>query len=528
MMIKPVLRSALLATAAALGLLLVTVVALLVMPLPSMPEPARAGDFLVRNINIIDVTDGRVLANRDITIRQGVITAINVAGNSDAASHGQAAELIEIDGQGKYALPGLWDMHSHSTSLAEQYLHPLFLANGVTGLRDMWGCMDRPDSYIACQDQREAWSTKLREGSIRSPRFVLQSSFQINGGNEVPEGYPDFFKARTPQEAQQLASYYAGKGVDFLKTYSQLTPSAYLALAEAAKNRQLTLAGHRPFGISLQQAITAGQRSIEHPRLFLLECYRQAAQFRAEPEPLVAYTMALRQRLVSEHDDLRCGQLMRTMAQSTTAWTPTLQVLRMSARADDISFRVDERLRYIPWVLEQGMWQGDADRAAARARTGPYRDADKAMYRMAQVHVGQAHAAGVELLVGTDATDTYVFPGFSVHDELAEFVVAGIVPAEVLKIATLGAAQYAGVGQDFGSIEVGKVADILLLNSNPLQDINATKSIHGLLFNGQFFNRGGLDQLLLFGAAQASSLQFNLQLLWRMLSSPIVRVQLAD
>jgi len=266
--IKRLVRAALRALTAALALLLATITVLLVLPLPSMPEPARAGDFLVHDVNIIDVTQGRVLISRDIIVRQGVITAINAA--SKNADNHAAAGLIAIDGRGKYALPGLWDMHSHSTSLAEQYLHPLFLANGVTGLRDMWGCMDRPDSYIACQPQRQAWNTQLRRGVIRAPRFVLQSSFQINGGNEVPQGYPDFFKARTPDEAQQLANYYADQGVDFLKTYSQLTPAAYLALAEVADNRQLTLAGHRPFAVSLPQAMTAGQRSIDHPRLFYL------------------------------------------------------------------------------------------------------------------------------------------------------------------------------------------------------------------------------------------------------------------
>jgi len=238
--------------------------------------------------------------------------------------------------------------------------------------------------------------------------------------------------------------------------------------------------------------------------------------------------MAFRHRLVNEQDESRCRELMRAMAKSTTAWVPTLQVLRMAARADDAVFRADERLRYIPWLIKHGMWYADADRAAASAKTGPYRESDKMMYQLAQSQVAQAHAAGVELLIGTDAGDTYVFPGFSVHDELAEFVAAGISPAATLKIATLGAARYAGAAQDFGSIEVGKVADILLLDSNPLVDISATRRIQGMLFDGQFYNREGLDQLMQFGAAQASSLQFNLQLLWRMLNSPIVRVQLAD
>jgi hypothetical protein len=520
---KKILKTCLILVAATLILLLATVAALLILPLPAMPEPGVAGDYLLRNVNLIDVEQGGIVEHQDIQVRQGMVTAITATSSSKSPTG-----LLEIDAGGKYALPGLWDMHSHSSSLAEQYLHPLFLANGVTGLREMWGCMDQPDSYLACQPQRQAWNAQLHSGTVHSPRFVLQGSFQINGGNEVPAGYPEFFKARTPQEARQLVDYYADSGVDFLKTYSEISPSAYLALAAAARQRNVALAGHRPFAISLQQAMDAGQRSIEHPRLFLLECYRHAAEFRAQADILAAYTMELRQRLVSEQDQLRCGELMAAMAQSNTAWVPTLQVLRMSARADDPQFRADPRLQYIPWIIGQGMWAGDANRAAARAQTGPYRDADKDMYHMAQTHVAQAQAAGVEILLGTDAGDTYVFPGFSVHDELEEFVSAGISPAAALKIATLGAAQFAGVEQRYGSIAVGKVADILLLESNPLVDINATRDIHGLLFNGQYFNRQALDQWLDFAAAQASSMQLNLQLMWSLLRSPIVRVQLAD
>lgn len=508
---------------AGIALLIAAVVVLLALPLPTMPEPGQVGSFHIRNVHVIDVVQGRLVTDRDIVLRDGIITAIEPAGEHDTPDG-----MIAIDAQGKYALPGLWDMHSHSTTLAEQYLHPLFLANGVTGLREMWGCMDRPDSYIACQSQRQVWNSQLRQGVVFAPRFVQQGSFQINGGNEVPPGYADFFKARTPLEARQLVEHYADSGIDFLKIYSELPAEAYMELAEVARDRQLFLAGHRPFGISLPQAIAAGQRSIEHPRLFLLECYRDAEQFRAAPDPLGAYTMAFRHRLVNEQDEEYCAELMHLMAASGTAWTPTLQVLRMSARADDLEFRVDERLQYIPWLIQQGMWKGDANRAADRAKTGPYQNADKAMYRLAQAQVAQAHAAGIELLIGTDAGDTYVFPGFSVHEELAEFVAAGMSPSAALNIATLGAAEYVGVGQQFGSIEVGKVADILLLNGNPLENINATQNIHGMLFNGQFFNREGLDQLLHFAASQASSLQLNLKLLWRLLRSPIVRVQLAD
>jgi hypothetical protein len=508
------------------SLLVVSFTALVVMvnmPLPAMPQSGISGDFLLRNVHIVDVHTGTLHKDRDIVVREGAIHRI-----ADSGQIAPSDDLTELEGGGKYAIPGLWDMHTHSTKLASQYLHPLFLANGITGVREMWGCMSEPDSYIACQDDRLRWNHALSEGKVTSPRFVLHSSFQINGGNEVPVGYPEYFKARTEDEANQLAVYYANTGVDFLKIYSELPLTGYTALAVKARLNQLDLAGHRPLSVSLPELISAGQRSVEHPRLFLLECYRGAAAFRALSEPLSAFTMDLRRKLIEEHDEQACGELMAVMADSQTAWTPTIQVLGMSARAGDSEFRMDPHLKYIPWPLREGMWLPDANNAVTKSLQPGHGDTYSELYELASRHVGQAHEAGVEILLGTDAGDTYIFPGFAVHDELQEFVRAGIPPADALRIATLGAARFSGLDSEFGSIEVGKAGDILLLESNPLLDIGATRQINALMFSGQFFSRAALDELLRFAESQASSIRFNLQLLWSLVNSPIVRVQFAD
>ena len=119
------------------------------------------GDFLVRNLNVVDIRAGEIIERQDIVIENGRISFIGDTGSAPADE-----KLIEVDASGKYAIPGLWDMHTHSTKLAGQYQHPLYLANGVTGVRDMWGCMAEPDSYVACQRDRELWNAALDE-SIR-------------------------------------------------------------------------------------------------------------------------------------------------------------------------------------------------------------------------------------------------------------------------------------------------------------------------------------------------------------------------
>lgn len=517
------LKKLLLASAALVAFLLLIAAGLLAWPLPEMPRNGAEGNFLIRNVGLVDVETGTLRQNQDVILRDGRVAFVGSA--EPARSKGS---LITIDGAGKYLMPGLWDMHTHSYQLSPQYHHPLFIANGVTGVRDMSGCMSEPDSFLACIDDRKRWNEALQVQSGLSPRYIRQSSFQINGGNEVPDSYPEFFKARTAEEVRRLVAFYKQAGADFLKTYTELSPVAYRALAEEARNQGLTLAGHRPMRVSLEDMLAAGQRSVEHPRLFLLECHTGAAAFRALPDPLSAYNSEFRRRLVDEHDSEGCSALINSLADTGIWWTPTLQVLRMSALAGDEEFRRDSRLKYIPYLIKQIMWMPDADRAAEQAADSSGCNIYAAMYRMALDHVGYAQSAGVNILAGTDAGDTYVFPGFSIHDELIELVNAGLSPAEALRSATLDAAIFSGMDERFGSIASGKVADMMLLDANPLENVHHTQQIAGLFFNGRFFDRAALDQLLSFAQQQAGSIRTNLHLLWDAVNSPIVRVQLAD
>ncbi len=501
------------------------VLALLLWPLPDMPRPGVAGDFLIHNVAVVDVAAGRVLPDRHVIVRRGRVENIARAG---AETDTDTVSLTLIDGTGRFLLPGLWDMHTHTTKHAGQYQHPLFVANGVTGVRELWGCMSEPDSFFGCAADRNRWNAAVARGDYLAPRYVRHSSFQINGGNEVPEGYPDFFRARDAEEAQALVDFHAGQGGDFLKPYTELPVAPYLALAEAARKRGLTLEGHRPIKVSLPQALAAGQRSIEHARLFLLECFAGAAEFRAAPDPLRAYTRDLRQRLLDEQDPERCRRLMSAMADSETWWSPTLQTLKMGALADDPAYRHDKRLVFVPYLYRTLMWMPDADRKAKENRHADGRKVNAELYALALSQVGEAHALGVKLLAGTDAFDTYVFPGFSLHDELADLVDAGLSPADALRAATIDAARFSGRADEFGSIEAGKVADLVLLDANPLEEIRNTRKVAAVFLNGRFLDRAALDELLAFAERQAGSVQHNLHIFWAALRSPLLRVQFAD
>lgn len=501
----------------------VALAVLLIWPLPAMPRPGVTGDFLVRNVAVVDVVNGAILPGRDVVVRGGRIASIDTS----SSASGQGG-LVVVDGTGKFLIPGLWDMHIHSLKISPQYNHPLFIANGVTGVREMWGCTSLPDSFVACREDIERWRRGLLDHSHLAPRYIQRGSFAINGEGGVPAAAPEFFKARNKDEVEALVAHYAASGVDLLKTYTDLSVAAYEALATEAPKHGLLLAGHLPVRVSLAQALAAGQNSIEHPRLFLFECYRGAAEFRALPDPAAAYTMAMKARFIDEHDPERCTELMAAMAASDTWWTPTLQVLRMSALAGDREFREDPRRRYIPFLLRAGIWGPDADREASHAALESGRDVNTELYELALDNVRQAHAAGVRIVAGTDAGDTYVFPGFAIHDEFAELVRAGLAPIDALRSATIDAALFSGKDRDYGSIEVGKVADMLLLDADPLTDIRNTGRIAGLFFNGQYLDRGALDELLAFAEQQAGSVRATVQLLWGALRSPVVRAQFAD
>jgi hypothetical protein len=503
--------------------LMLLLAALLAWPLPEMPREGASGDFVIRRVAVVDVEAGAIRNDQDVLILDGRIVSVGAAG-----SVGMRDSLIAIDGTGQFLMPGLWDMHTHSTALSSQYQHPLFIANGITGVRDLWGCMSEPDPFFACIEDRQHWNSALADHSLLTPRYIGHSSYQINGGDEVPDGFPDFFRARNAEEARQLVTYYAEAGADILKVYTELSPEAYRALADEAHNRGLWVDGHRPRRVSLEDMLAARQRSVEHARLFLEECYAGADDLRALVDASAAFTPDLRRRMVDEHDEERCRSLIDQFARSNTWWTPTLQTMRMEAFAGNAEYRADPRLKYVPYLFRKLLWEPDADRMAASGTDASGRNIHAEMYQLALQHVGQAHAAGAKVLAGTDAFDTYVFPGFSMHDELAALVAAGLSPAAALRTATIDAAIFSGVEDAYGSIAVGKTADMILLNANPLLDIRNTQQIGGLFFNGQYFDRGSLDRLLRFVERRADSLHGNLHLFWAAVRSPLQRVQFAD
>ena len=457
--------------------------------------PEQQQLIVIRNINVIDVRAGRVLPVQTVLVRDGRIAAVE---RGSGARIPDAARII--DGSGKYLLPGLWDMHAHPSNKAAADIDmPVYLAHGVTGARVMqtWTECPAPIAGDACLDEQKEWQRRVLAGALAGPRIVGISSNLLNGppAPGSPRRSPSFLNQETADDGRQLARYLKDRGVDFIKICNEIPRETYLALLEEARRIGLPAAGHKPNRIPALEVSGAGQRSVEHIQSLQLDCWRGAEAFRSDPASVLSPVIL--QRMITEYDETICGRIFQTFIKNRTWFTPTHVVRRSEAYAEQNARGEDPRAKFVTserWTR----WVTGAERLAARDTATRMN-----FYLKGLELTGQAHRAGVRILVGTDAGVPFVFKGSSLHEELEELVKAGLPISPVLKAATLDAAEFLGRTSDFGTVEAGKMADLILLEANPLTDVRNTQRIYGVLLQGRHFDRSALDQLLAKASAAA-------------------------
>ncbi|HET6566166.1 MAG TPA: amidohydrolase family protein [Xanthomonadales bacterium] len=488
-------------------------------PLATPVANSAPGQLLVTNVSVVDVRDGQARPGQNILIRNGTIVEVGALV--------QAIGPVQVvDATGKYAIPGLFDMHVHTYKLSPVLIHPLFVAAGVTAVRDMGGCLGIEDAWVACIEEKREWNRLVQQNRMVGPRFDQVTGLAINGGPEVPSGVDPAMGASTPEGARERVRYDKERGVDFLKPYSSLSRDAYLALAEEARIQGLYLAGHKPLSVSGHETTAAGQRSIEHAFLFIWECYPGMDELRKSSNPKSIYTHSARETMIREHDEGMCSELFDSMIEAGTAFVPTHSTRKLDAYALDPVYTGDARLKYIPGLLRM-MWKGDAASMAERT-TAEGQSSYMDFYRFGIDLTGQAHAAGVQVLAGTDAPDSYVFPGSGLHDELDHLVQAGLTPLDALRAATIEPAKFLKLEGSAGEIAPGARADLVLLDSNPLASIAAVRDIDSVILAGAAYDRKDLDQLLEGVENAAGHWSIWPKFMWQMLNSPIMRKQFAD
>ncbi|WP_420125035.1 amidohydrolase family protein [Longimicrobium sp.] len=452
------------------------------------PANAGAQDLALTHVTIVDVESGGLRADQTVLIRD---SRIAWTGPSREARIPSGARTV--DATGRYAIPGLWDMHVH-TSREGRAAHfwPQFLAYGVTGVREM-------GSYL---DSLQYWRGRARQPGSGAPRIVF-SSPMLDGS---PPAWRHGYGVADSAAAVAAVDTMAALGFDFLKVYARLPRDAYFSIARRARERGIPFAGHIPVSVTAMEAIDAGQRSIEHLNddLYLL-CVPGGAALqqrylaaRAPGAPADSVQPALDRllgALQAGPGAAECAPLLRRMAAHGTWFTPTLTVHRGMSPTDELA--ADPRIRFVPPNLarrwESGRRRGEEARIEQRINA--------ASARM----VAMAQAAGVGILAGTDASDeAYVFAGSGLHDELALLVEAGLTPLQALQAATLNPARYLEAADSMGTVAAGKVADLLLLDADPLADIRNTMRIFAVVHGGRLIDAAERERLLRLAQDEAA------------------------
>lgn len=440
---------------------------------------------------VVDVISGRPLPDRTLLIRGGDIVALG-----RRSEIGVPAGARVVDATGKHVIPGLIDSHAHSGEWPE-ISPPLNIANGVTTVREMYGL---PHFH--------EWRERIEAGTMLGPRSVIAGRI-IEGATEGE--VPDFFRiVSTEAEAREAVRESRREGADFVKVYSALPRDLFDVIADEARRLRIPFAGHCPDLVPLDHAAWAGQRSVEH---FYSISYPAATRQR-DIAAILAETgggmpgwidRVHRSEMLAagSFSSTRASRLFSRLRRSGTRMVPTLVVSRVMDRPGEVDTN-DPRLKYLPAVLTGG-WAQALQELFIDARTPAQAAEWHALLDFRRRFVRAMAEAGVSVLAGTDGGDVpYVFPGFGVHDELAELVAAGLSPHRALRAATVEPARFLGFGDRLGTVEKGRAADLVVLDGDPLADIGNTRRIHAVVARGRLIDRRERERILA-GVAEAAA-----------------------
>lgn len=456
---------------------------------------AQAGAPLaVADVNVVDVVKGEIHGHQTVLIDDGRIVAV---GSADAA--GIPAQAVRIHGEGRYLMPGLWDMHIHLRSdqvnrdiplvEANAALLDLFLPNGVVGVREMGG--DLSDAVMR-------WREEIRAGKRIGPR-ILTAGRKID---KEPPSWGGSLGVKTPETAREAVRQLKQSGADFIKVYfSDITPDVLSAVVEEAHKNGLKVTGHLAFNLPIQTAIEIGQDGIEHAQYLMAgkrgdheQLSREAAARKGTEAPMAPAER--RARMLYLEDAKEEEQVYQAMARKQVWVTPTLTVsLRIAQELGVHDFEQDDRKRFV----FPAIWDSWSPKTGLRKPApSDNREISVEMLKRSQKAMLAAFKAGVPMLAGTDCgvDNSYVIPGWSLHEELENLVKAGLTPADALRMATINAARWRGADATEGTVEKGKIADLVLLRSNPLEAIRHTREIEAVFAGGRYYARPDLDEIL--------------------------------
>jgi hypothetical protein len=437
-------------------------------PLSAQTSPQETSS--ITHVTVVDVATGKKLADQTVVLQGDRILSVSPA---DPAT---APQGRIIDAHGGFLIPGLWDMHVHIQDLEDL---PLYIANGVVGVRLMFGA----------RDTREL-RAKL-SAAAAGPEVIFGSAI-VDGD---PPVWPGSIIVNKPEEARRTVDNIKASGADFVKIYNGIPRDAYFALADEAHKQNIPFVGHLSYQVRASEASDAGQRSIEHLDGIAIACSKKEQSLIKELRPgRYLEKMNLYVEALHSFDGAQCQALFAQFKKNGTWQVPTLTVHRSMGWMNDSHFTSDPRLAYMSGDVRY-RWQPENDFRFRRWTPAEF-ELHRSLFAADKQMVGIMFRAGVPLLAGTDAMNPFCFPGFSLHDELALLVESGLTPLAALQAATIRPAEFLARAEDFGVIAAGKRADMVLLAADPLADIHNTTQIQAVWLQGKYFDRAALDTLL--------------------------------
>ena len=428
---------------------------------------AAANSYAFVDVRVVPMDGERVLPHQTVIVRGDRIARVG-----PVADVAVPADAVRIDGNGRYLMPGLADMHCHYES---KECAALFLANGVTTVRVMWG---RPEHLKA--------RARINSGERIGPAMYIAGHI-VDGD---PPTWSGMTSAGDPAAIDAVVEAQQRDGYDFIKIYNLLSLEVFDALIASSKRRGMPVVGHLPYRVSLEHALESGMASVEHMHRFLEAIQR-------DDSPLIGRVTdaATLIELIDYCDESKIPAVARMVRESGGAICPTLVVSEKLSRFDQYKELLQAPdLAYIHPAVAAG-WDPAKDPRLSTVTEEGYRRL-RASSRMAARIVRALVAEGARVLLGTDAQNPFTVPGFSLHEELRLFVDAGVSPYEAIRAGTSGAAEFLGASDEFGAVREGLRADLILLDANPLDDVGRIAHPVGVMTRGNWLPALELARML--------------------------------
>ncbi|GAB3641621.1 amidohydrolase family protein [Spirosoma arcticum] len=423
----------------------------------------RQRDIVFRGVNVIPMDRERVIENQTVVVRNGKITAM---GNAAAVKFGNGA--LVVDAKGKYLTPGWAEIHAHVPPIDD--IEPmkdvlmLYLTNGITTIRGMLG-----------HPKHLELRSKINSGEILGPHFYATGP-SFNGQS-----------VKTAERGAEMVREQKAAGYDYLKLHPGLTNQTFPAIAKTAQEVGIPFVGHVSFNVGVWRAIDANYSTIDHLDGFI-EAITPRSDTLAEQETgLFGAWIAYRA------DASLIPKLVNGLREKRIRVVPTqalaerwLSSLPAEEYTDDPEMKYMKPQEVQNWVKAKNTYTSNPNFSKEHAEK---------LVQIRRKLIYECQKNGVELLLGSDAPQVFNVPGFSIHHEMKYMVDAGLTPYETLRTGTVNVAAYLNK-PDSGVIKTGNVSDLVLLNGNPLSDINQTRNIEGVMIGTNYLPKAYIQKEL--------------------------------